>query len=62
MRSRQPKNKHRLVPNGREPPAPLTTQPPPRGYDLSRLVGLLADVHGDIFALDAALARLHQMG
>ena len=29
---------------------------------MSRLVGLLADIHGDIFALDAALARLHQMG
>jgi len=29
---------------------------------LPRLVGVLADVHGDIFALDAALARLHQMG
>jgi predicted phosphodiesterase len=29
---------------------------------LSRLVGMLADVHGDIVALDAALARLRQMG
>jgi predicted phosphodiesterase len=29
---------------------------------LSRLIGVLADVHGDVFALDAALARLHQMG
>ena len=29
---------------------------------MPRLVGVLADVHGDIFALDAALARLHQMG
>jgi len=29
---------------------------------LSKLVGVLADVHGDIVALDAALARLHQMG
>jgi len=29
---------------------------------LSKLVGVLADVHGDIVALDTALARLHQMG
>ncbi|MGB8298127.1 MAG: metallophosphoesterase family protein [Polyangia bacterium] len=29
---------------------------------MPRLVGVLADIHGDIFALDAALARLHQMG
>jgi predicted phosphodiesterase len=29
---------------------------------LSRLVGVLADIHGDIVALDAALAHLHQMG
>ncbi len=29
---------------------------------MSRLVGVLTDIHGDIFALDAALARLHQMG
>jgi putative phosphoesterase len=29
---------------------------------LSRLVGVLADVHGDLQALDAALARLHKMG
>jgi predicted phosphodiesterase len=29
---------------------------------LSRLVGVLADVHGDIFALDAALGRLYGMG
>jgi len=34
---------------------------PPRD-PAARLVGVLADVHGDIFALDAALARLHQMG
>jgi predicted phosphodiesterase len=29
---------------------------------LSRLVGILTDIHGDIFALDAALARLRGMG
>jgi len=29
---------------------------------LPKLIGVLADVHGDITALDAALARLHQMG
>ena len=29
---------------------------------MSRLVGVLADIHGDIFALDAALGRLHGMG
>jgi predicted phosphodiesterase len=29
---------------------------------LSRLIGVLADIHGDIFALDAALGRLHGMG
>jgi predicted phosphodiesterase len=29
---------------------------------LSKLVGVLADIHGDIFALDAALARLRAMG
>jgi predicted phosphodiesterase len=29
---------------------------------LSRIVGILADIHGDIFALDAALARLREMG
>jgi putative phosphoesterase len=29
---------------------------------LSRLVGVLADIHGDIFALDAALGRLREMG
>ena len=29
---------------------------------MSKLVGVLADVHGDIVALDAALARLRQMG
>ena len=29
---------------------------------MSRLVGVLADVHGDLQALDAALARLHEMG
>jgi predicted phosphodiesterase len=29
---------------------------------LSRLVGVLTDIHGDIFALDAALARLREMG
>jgi len=40
----------------------LITRQPPRGYSLSKLVGVLADVHGDIVALDAALARLHQMG
>jgi predicted phosphodiesterase len=29
---------------------------------LSRIVGILADIHGDIVALDAALARLREMG
>jgi putative phosphoesterase len=29
---------------------------------LSKLVGVLTDIHGDIFALDAALARLREMG
>jgi predicted phosphodiesterase len=29
---------------------------------LSRIVGILADIHGDIFALDAALGRLREMG
>jgi putative phosphoesterase len=29
---------------------------------LSRLVGVLTDIHGDIFALDAALGRLREMG
>ena len=29
---------------------------------MSRLVGVLADIHGDIFALDAALGRLREMG
>jgi putative phosphoesterase len=29
---------------------------------LSKLVGILADVHGDLQALDAALARLRKMG
>jgi predicted phosphodiesterase len=29
---------------------------------LSKLVGVLADIHGDLQALDAALARLHDMG
>ena len=29
---------------------------------MPKLVGVLADVHGDLQALDAALARLHDMG
>jgi len=29
---------------------------------LSRLVGVLTDIHGDIFALDTALGRLREMG
>jgi predicted phosphodiesterase len=29
---------------------------------LPKLIGVLADVHGDIFALDAALLRLREMG
>ncbi len=29
---------------------------------MSRVVGVLADIHGDIFALDAALGRLREMG
>ena len=29
---------------------------------MSRLVGVLADIHGDIFALDTALGRLREMG
>ena len=29
---------------------------------MSRLVGVLTDVHGDIFSLDAALGRLREMG
>lgn len=29
---------------------------------MSRLIGVLADVHGDIVALDAALGRLREMG
>ena len=29
---------------------------------MSRLIGVLADIHGDIFALDAALGHLRKMG
>jgi len=29
---------------------------------LSKLVGVLTDIHGDLQALDAALARLREMG
>ena len=38
------------------------TPSPPRGYGLSRLVGVLTDIHGDLQALDAALPRLREMG
>jgi len=39
-----------------------TTTSTGRGCGLSRLVGVLTDIHGDIFALDAALGRLREMG
>ena len=42
--------------------APLIMRSPPRGSGLSKLIGVLADVHGDLQALDAALARLRGMG
>src|SRR5208283_663811 len=39
-----------------------TTTSTGRGYGLPKLVGVLADVHGDLQALDAALPRLRGMG
>ena len=38
------------------------TPSPRRGSGLSKLIGVLADVHGDLQALDAALPRLRAMG
>ena len=48
--------------NGRGPTAPLIMPPPPKGSGLSKLIGVLADIHGELQALDAALGRLRGMG